>query len=135
MSLPHWKYHGHIYPKVRINGRAVNVHLLVAEKALGKPLPKGAQIHHVDENPKNFTNGNLVICQDMAYHRLLHMRARVVKAGGNPNTELFCHGCQKPLPIAAFGVNRSKENGLMSRCRACHCAYQAARIIGKRTAA
>jgi hypothetical protein len=26
-----------------------------------------------------------VICQDRAYHMLLHMRERIVRAGGDPN--------------------------------------------------
>jgi len=57
------------------------IHLVMAQRALGKPLPRGCQVHHVDENPNNHTPGNLVICQDQAYHQLLHRRAKVVRAG------------------------------------------------------
>ena len=51
------------------------LHVLRAEKALGHPLPKGAVVHHVDGDVGN-PNARLVICQDQAYHLLLHRRAR-----------------------------------------------------------
>lgn len=129
MSLPHWKYHGHVYPKVRVNGRAVNVHALIAEDVLGRSLPPGAQIHHVDEDPTNFMRSNLVICQDMAYHKLLHMRAAVVEVGGNPNTDLFCNGCRRAKPRDDFHVNRALLSGRLSKCKPCHCAYQSERKL------
>jgi hypothetical protein len=58
-------------------------HVLIAEKALGRALPKGAQIHHVDNNGKNNANNNLVICPNFSYHALLHMRTRALEACGN----------------------------------------------------
>jgi HNH endonuclease len=61
--------------KITSRGR-VGLHVLVAEKALGKPLPKGAIVHHVDGNTLNNAPSNLVICQDQAYHCLLHKRQR-----------------------------------------------------------
>lgn len=39
-------------------------HVVIAEQALGKQLPKGALVHHFDEDRANNENGNLVICQD-----------------------------------------------------------------------
>lgn len=39
-------------------------HVHIAEKALGKAIPKGSVVHHVDENPANNAAENLVICQD-----------------------------------------------------------------------
>lgn len=40
------------------------IHVLVVEQALGHPLSKGTRVHHIDEDRKNNTNGNLVACQD-----------------------------------------------------------------------
>lgn len=60
-------------------------HVTVAERVLGKPLPPGAIVHHVDGNPANNAPSNLVICPDQAYHLLLHVRQRAIEACGNPN--------------------------------------------------
>lgn len=54
------------HPRALPNGY-VYEHILRAEKALGKLLPRGAQVHH-------HTATQLVICQDQKYHRLLHKR-------------------------------------------------------------
>jgi len=69
-------------------------HILVAEKVLGKPLPKGVVIHHVDGNRSNNLPFNLVICQDDGYHHLLHWRERALKACGHANWRKCCY-CHK----------------------------------------
>ncbi|MEI7636165.1 MAG: HNH endonuclease [Syntrophus sp. (in: bacteria)] len=56
-------------------------HILIAEHALGKELPKNAVIHHVDHNTLNNKNSNLVICQDQGYHLLLHVKERRMNHG------------------------------------------------------
>ncbi|MFA4834804.1 MAG: hypothetical protein WC749_01860 [Dehalococcoidia bacterium] len=69
----------------------VNEHVLKAEKALGKPLPKGAVVHHANGSRDN---GPLVICQDTAYHSLLHQRERALKACGHSSWRK-CNICKK----------------------------------------
>lgn len=44
-------------------------HVVIAESALGKRLPHKAVVHHHSKD-------QLVICQDQAYHMLLHKRTR-----------------------------------------------------------
>lgn len=74
-------------------GRKTNyLHIAVAEKALGKKLPKGAEVHHVNGNPADNRNANLVICQDHKYHSLLHMREDALAVTGDANMRL-CKIC------------------------------------------
>lgn len=35
-------------------------------------------------------------------------------------TEKWCPGCSAPLPLTAFGKNRSTSDGLTAYCRPCH---------------
>jgi hypothetical protein len=65
------------HPRSGKNGYVLE-HILIAEKALGKPLPQKAQIHH-------YTPDQLVICQNQAYHRLLHQRQRAFNSCGHAN--------------------------------------------------
>lgn len=54
-------------------------HIVIAERALGKPLPEGAVVHHVDRDGTNNNTKslwNLIVCPDQGYHLLLHARAR-----------------------------------------------------------
>lgn len=71
----------------------VREHIVIAERALGRPLPPEAVVHHVDEDRANNAPSNLVICPDRAYHNLLHQRMRARDACGNPNW-LRCCRCK-----------------------------------------
>lgn len=71
------------YLRITKEKRVKFAHVLIAEKALGKPLPSGAEVHHVDENRLNNGPFNLVVCPDHAYHALLHMRTKAFAACGN----------------------------------------------------
>ncbi len=58
-------------------------HILVAEKALGKLLPDKVEIHHINEIRYENFNKNLVLCENLAYHKFLHVRLRALKACGH----------------------------------------------------
>ena len=101
-----WQWHGgrrlsqgYAFIKAPENPRAdehgyVSEHILIAEHALGKRLPCDALIHHVDENGLNNKNGNLVICQNIGYHKLLHQRMRALSACGHAAWRK-CKFCKK----------------------------------------
>ena len=82
------------HPRAWTHG-CIPEHILIAEKALGKPLPKGAVIHH---HGKKTDNTRLVVCQDQAYHLLLHRRTKALRACGHANWRKcqFCKQYDKP---------------------------------------
>lgn len=59
-----------------VNGKRVYEHVLVVERALGKPLPFGAVVHHVNGNPADNRPENLVLCPSQSYHMELHQRQK-----------------------------------------------------------
>jgi len=82
------------YKSISVNGRVVMEHIAVAERVLGRKLPNGAIVHHVDGNTRNNAPANLVICPSQAYHKMIHVRERSLDATGNPN-KVPCHICKE----------------------------------------
>lgn len=123
---------GRNYLSFKADGVDRYEHRDIAERALGKPLPPKAEVHHVDGNRRNNSPSNLVICQDHAYHMLLHVRARILAAGGNPNTDAICSGCKRLQSRANFYTRKvcagrtSRVGTLANTCRACVAVMRAA---------
>lgn len=103
---------------VRLNGRQYLEHILVAEKALGKPLPKGTEVHHIDENRHNNAGSNLVICQDRAYHKLLHRRMRRLRDCGSLDLKR-CWKCKEVKSLNEYYRCSDSADGLSGRCKTC----------------
>lgn len=96
---------GHV--SIRNKGVIKYEHVIVAEKALGRELPNGAQVHHVNLDPSDNRPSNLVICPDDSYHKLLHKRLRAYEESGNANYRQ-CHFChQYDDPQRMFVSNRT----------------------------
>ncbi len=89
-----------------LNGSGTEfIHRLRAEKALGHPLPPGAEVHHPDRDRWN-PDARLVICESSAYHHFLHLRMRVKAAGGDPNTQRICSLCRRLTLLTEMAYER-----------------------------
>lgn len=106
---------GRYVSATRADGSYARAHILVAERALGRRLPEHAQVHHVNEDPSDNRPANLVICQDLAYHKLLHQRARALRASGHADW-LRCWACKVYKPVSEMRVRSRKKSEV---CRAC----------------
>lgn len=93
-----------------------------AERALGHPLPPKAVVHHWDEDVTNNAPSNLVICEDRAYHKLLHARARRLRDTGSLDMKR-CPDCNTVKPLSDFAqqVNAKRRtwDGRLHYCKAC----------------
>lgn len=68
-----------------IGGETKLHHVRVVEAAIGKCLPKGAEVHHVNEITSDNRPENLVVCPNRQYHMILHARQRALDASGHAN--------------------------------------------------
>lgn len=108
------------HPRAHTQGNYVFEHILIAERALGKFLPKGAVIHHVDGDKANNAPNNLVICQDNNYHRLLHIRTRGLKEYGNVQARkcVVCKQWDMPKNLLIYPQAQGKSTSVFHRnCR------------------
>jgi hypothetical protein len=99
-----WIQHGYKY--FTVNGKNTREHVIVVERAMGKPLPPGAIIHHVDEDRTNNAPTNLVVCPSHKYHHQLHQRMRAMDACGNPNWRKcpYCKQYDDPVHMRDGGI-------------------------------
>ena len=110
----------HGYKKVyypnhpRAHNNYVLEHVLSAEKALGKPLPSKAEIHHANGSRNS---GTIIICQDRAYHMLLHQRERAYKTCGRAEW-LKCQYCKQYDSPKNMYNYPSKNRGFHRKCHA-----------------
>lgn len=108
--------------------KTLQLAVIIAEAALGRHLPTRAQVHHFDEDTQNNVNRNLVICQDQDYHQLLHVRTRILKAGGDPNRDAICKNCG-PRPVNSFNRQSSnRSTGVQGVCRDCSRSADRSRV-------
>ncbi len=107
------------HPRASTGGNVL-LHVLLAEKALGKYLPEGAEVHHHNGIRSDNRNENLVICEDRAYHFLIHARSRIVQVGGDPNIEKICGKCRTVVSRSDFHRNSRAYDGLNQICAPCN---------------
>lgn len=99
-------------------------HIEIAERILGRPLPKGAEVHHVNEIKTDNRNSNLVICPNRAYHAMLHRRTRAYNACGHADW-FKCSICKKydePRNLSKINPERETTGYRHSKCHALNVA-------------
>jgi hypothetical protein len=99
-------------------------HVLIASHVLGRPLPPGVEVHHVNEIGDDNANRNLVICESHAYHYLLHARMRAYRATGNVH--------KRKCAICKLWTGEIVLAGTTNRHRACHTKLQKERQYRKK---
>lgn len=106
------------------NGLVIYYHTIIAERALGKPLPVGAVVHHVNQIRNDNRTRNLVICPDHSYHALLHSRIDSLKACGRLDW-LACAFCGKhDAPDNMLVRPRSNGHRNLAYHRDCESKYR-----------
>lgn len=98
------------------DGQQKFVHVRVAERALGKPLPPGAVVHHVNGARSDNRPSNLVICQSQAYHRVLHRRIAARAACGHAGWRK-CWVCGRYDAPECLDISPNGQNISHRRCR------------------
>ena len=66
-------------PRAPIRNPYIAEHILVAESVLGKTLPIKAEVHHINGIRDDNRKENLIICENKAYHLMLHRRQKKFK--------------------------------------------------------
>lgn len=94
-------------------------HILVAEKALGKFITKDHPIHHVNGIQSDNRPCNLVVCENSAYHMLLHRRQKAKEACDNKKF-VPCRECKQYFDSDGMTLHSRKKNQNIYICKPCN---------------
>ena len=78
------------YPTLWINGRRIMIHVMIAEKALGRKLRGTEMVHHVNGYKQDYRPANLVI-MTRKYHREHYIKLHIWQYGGERPVVYGCY--------------------------------------------
>lgn len=92
-------------------------HRIVAERAIGRRLETGEEVHHRDENPSNNDASNLEVARNHAEHMAKHRTNPKKRPVGAANPVIKCRcGCGVEFEkFDAFGRPRTYARGCSGR--------------------
>lgn len=99
----------------RLNGSRQIEHIAIAERAIGRTLPAGAEVHHVNGDRSDNRPENLVVCPSHAYHALLHMRQRALDACGNASFRR-CEFCGEWSDPSEMLIRKARAGAAHKTC-------------------
>lgn len=102
------------HPRADTNGY-VRDHVLVVERAMGKPIGPEHPIHHVNGDREDNGNRNLVVCEDQVYHMLLERRQAALDACGHAGW-MRCGYCGEWSDPEEMYLRPDGRSGFHSRC-------------------
>lgn len=87
------------------NGKKTRMYRIRAEEVLGHSLPPTAVVHHHDSE-------TLIICQDQAYHLLIHIRTKAYLACGNADWRkcIYCKQYDNPSRMKFYPRNKLERS-------------------------
>lgn len=115
------------HPRKQSNGY-VREHILVAERALGKSLPHGVQIHHYGDT---FDNGKMILCQNQEYHYLIHTRTKALKECGYAKWRK-CKFCKEYDDPVNLHINHIPPYGWNIHHQDCESEYEKIRTAKRK---
>jgi hypothetical protein len=113
------------YRTITVDHQSAGEHIVVAERALGRPLARATPVHHVNGNRRDNRPCNLVICESQSYHELLHVRQAALDACGNANWRR-CYHCKQYDDPSRLHIGKGQAYH-----RPCNLAYQRERLWRK----
>lgn len=112
-GFPIW-YDQKGYACIHLAGKDIKLHRYIWEKVHG-PIPKGYQLHHIDENKSSYHIENLVLVTQSDH---LKIHSRWVKEDGEWISKP-CNRCGEILPLDKFYKRKGFTPSAL--CKKCHC--------------
>lgn len=103
--------------RISHNGKKIRLYKKIVEDILDYQLPNTAVVHHVNGNIQDNNPSNLVVCQNHAYHRMIHAREVALKECGHADWRK-CKYCHEYDSIENLYFPPNNEYAMHKRCNA-----------------